>query len=167
MPLFSAAVGLRPVRPRDSTTPAALPRCLVWRLRRVWAITQKPSAFSIKWRRGSKPGSGSSSGNPSNAARGREADQLGARERRVPARARTTSASGSSSGRSTFIETWATPPPSSTPIARTPGRPCCSALAHERRDPAGVLDLRGGRELEVERDQRLARRDQGRPGARA
>src|ERR1700704_879684 len=38
LPLFSAAVGLRPVRPRDSTTPAALPRCLVWRLRLVWAM---------------------------------------------------------------------------------------------------------------------------------
>ena len=37
-PLFSAAVGLRPVRPRDSITPAALPRCLVWRLRLVWAM---------------------------------------------------------------------------------------------------------------------------------
>jgi hypothetical protein len=29
--LFSAAVGLRPVRPRASTIPAALPRCLVRR----------------------------------------------------------------------------------------------------------------------------------------
>ena len=28
-PPFSAFVGLRPVRPRDSTTPAAFPRCLV------------------------------------------------------------------------------------------------------------------------------------------
>src|SRR5437763_5605392 len=36
--LFSAAVGLRPVRPRDSIAPAALPLCLVLRLRLVWAI---------------------------------------------------------------------------------------------------------------------------------
>ena len=36
--LSSSAVGRRPVRPRDSTTPAALPRCLVRRLRFVWAI---------------------------------------------------------------------------------------------------------------------------------
>src|SRR5688572_22842816 len=34
----SASVGLRPVRPRASTAPAALPRCLVRRLRLVWAI---------------------------------------------------------------------------------------------------------------------------------
>src|SRR4051812_29413494 len=35
--LFSAAVGLRPVRPRDSIIPAALPRCFV-RRRFVWAM---------------------------------------------------------------------------------------------------------------------------------
>ncbi len=34
----SAAVGLRPVRPRASTVPAALPRCLERRLRLVWAM---------------------------------------------------------------------------------------------------------------------------------
>src|SRR3954470_21072758 len=37
-PLRSSAVGLRPVRPRVSILPAALPRCLVWRLRFVWAM---------------------------------------------------------------------------------------------------------------------------------
>src|SRR4051794_2707947 len=36
--LFSSAVGLRPVRPRDSIAPAALPRCLVRLLRFVWAM---------------------------------------------------------------------------------------------------------------------------------
>src|ERR671932_1677252 len=36
--LRSSGVGGRPVRPRASTTPAALPRCLVRRLRFVWAI---------------------------------------------------------------------------------------------------------------------------------
>src|SRR3954471_14467362 len=34
----SSAVRRRPVRPRDSTTPAALPRCLVRRLRLVCAM---------------------------------------------------------------------------------------------------------------------------------
>ena len=34
----SSAVGRRPVRPRDSTTPAAFPRCLLRRLRFVWAM---------------------------------------------------------------------------------------------------------------------------------
>src|SRR4051795_7572346 len=37
-PLRSSAVGLRPVRPRVSILPAALPRCLVWRLRLVCAM---------------------------------------------------------------------------------------------------------------------------------
>ncbi len=55
---------------------------------------------------------------------GRETDQLGARERRERAHApRSTSASGNSSGRSTFIETCATPPRRATPIARRPGIP--------------------------------------------
>ena len=36
--LPSAGPGLRPVRPRVSTIPAALPRCLVRRLRFVWAM---------------------------------------------------------------------------------------------------------------------------------
>src|SRR4051812_6314468 len=36
--LCSSGVGLRPVRPRASTTPAALPRCLVRRLRLVGGI---------------------------------------------------------------------------------------------------------------------------------
>src|SRR3954447_23222367 len=34
----SSAVGLRPVRPRVSIEPAALPRCFVRLLRLVWAI---------------------------------------------------------------------------------------------------------------------------------
>src|SRR3954453_14826350 len=34
----SSAVGLRPVRPRVSIEPAALPRCLVRLLRFVWAM---------------------------------------------------------------------------------------------------------------------------------
>src|SRR5215216_7720214 len=38
-PFFcSSAVGLRPVRPRASIEPAALPRCFVRLLRFVWAI---------------------------------------------------------------------------------------------------------------------------------
>ena len=37
---FSEPVGLRPVRPRDSTVPAALPRCLDRRLRLVWAMRE-------------------------------------------------------------------------------------------------------------------------------
>src|SRR5204863_1575060 len=37
--LRSSGVGLRPVRPRDSMAPAALPRCLVLRLRFVWAMS--------------------------------------------------------------------------------------------------------------------------------
>src|SRR5207302_10767605 len=36
--LRSSAVGGRPVRPRDSIVPAAVPRCLLRRLRLVWAI---------------------------------------------------------------------------------------------------------------------------------
>src|SRR5215217_5355756 len=36
----SSAVGLRPVRPRASIAPAALPRCLVRRLRLVWAMAE-------------------------------------------------------------------------------------------------------------------------------
>src|SRR5690242_14539231 len=36
--LLSASVGLRPVRPRASIEPAALPRCLVRLLRFVWAM---------------------------------------------------------------------------------------------------------------------------------
>ena len=36
--LRSSGVGLRPVRPRASTRPAAFPRCLVRRLRLVWAM---------------------------------------------------------------------------------------------------------------------------------
>src|ERR687885_1457374 len=37
-PPRSCAVGLRPVRPRDSIDPAALPRCFVLRLRLVGGI---------------------------------------------------------------------------------------------------------------------------------
>src|SRR3954454_10399894 len=37
---FSEPVGLRPVRPRVSTVPAALPRCLLRRLRFVWAMAE-------------------------------------------------------------------------------------------------------------------------------
>src|SRR5262245_7055666 len=36
--LSSSAVGLRPVRPRVSIEPAALPRCFVRLLRFVWAM---------------------------------------------------------------------------------------------------------------------------------
>src|SRR3954454_6160596 len=36
---FSVVVGGRPVRPRASTTPAALPRCLLRRRRFVWDMT--------------------------------------------------------------------------------------------------------------------------------
>src|ERR1700733_1404332 len=35
---FSSAVGGRPVRPRAWIVPAAVPRCLVRRLRLVWAM---------------------------------------------------------------------------------------------------------------------------------
>src|SRR5436190_22379983 len=38
LPFFSPLVGLRPVRPRASTVPAAVPRCLLRRLRFVWAM---------------------------------------------------------------------------------------------------------------------------------
>src|SRR3954452_2865305 len=36
----SSGVGLRPVRPRDSIAPAALPRCFVRLLRFVWAMVE-------------------------------------------------------------------------------------------------------------------------------
>src|SRR3954468_7161179 len=40
LPFFSVPAGLRPVRPRDSIVPAAVPRCLLRRLRFVWAMAE-------------------------------------------------------------------------------------------------------------------------------
>ena len=122
-------------------------------------------------------------------ARGK-ANQLRARDLRVPAHRLDHPRSGGSSGRSTFIETCATGPGdpahgaaghsivrptapaldapprrSATPIARTPGRPSRPPsrirLAMRARPPR-----RGRGQLEVERDQRLARRDERRARGR-
>ena len=64
---ISSAVGLRPVRPRASIEPAALPRCLVRLLRFVWAMapTRVDDPPEV-----SGPAAGRRPGSPSNAARG-------------------------------------------------------------------------------------------------
>src|SRR5690242_20774399 len=46
--LDSASVGRRPVRPRASTIPAAFPRCLVRRLRFVWAMTSEGRGSGVR-----------------------------------------------------------------------------------------------------------------------
>ncbi len=72
--------------------------------------------------------------------------------------ASTTSASGTSNGRSTFIETCATPRRRArTPIARTPGSPSAPPSRISAAIRARVGDGRGRGELQVERDQRRAR----------
>src|SRR5215203_1107310 len=50
--LRSDSVGLRPVRPRVSIEPAALPRCFVRRLRLVWAMGPQNLAVEQRFDRG-------------------------------------------------------------------------------------------------------------------
>ena len=63
----SSAVSLRPVRPRDSIEPAALPRCLVRLLRFVWAMA--PTRVD-DLRAVSGPGAARLRGKSASAARG-------------------------------------------------------------------------------------------------
>src|SRR5271166_360461 len=83
----------------------------------------QPNAFSSRWRAGSKPGMATSCGNPLSAARGASPTSSAEATSWCLAIAAMTAASGTSSGRSMFIETCATGPLRAIPIARTPGRP--------------------------------------------
>ncbi len=77
-----------------------------------------------------------------------------------------TSASGTSKGRSTFIETCATSPSSSTPIARTPGQAALGALAYRGGDTTRVLQRGGRGELQIEGDERRTSADERGAGRR-
>src|ERR1700739_486649 len=73
-PDFSSAGGLRPVLPRDSIIPAALPRCLVFLRRRVWGISPRTlvrsaAGVGLDRSRESGPPAGSSRTRPSGPVR--------------------------------------------------------------------------------------------------
>ena len=114
-------------------------------------------------RRSSKPRSSTSSGNPSSAAAGRQADQL--RRARLPPqrlglpahRLDDLARAGPRTGPATLVETCATPRVASfTPIARTPGSP--PLRSRTLAAIAFATSTSSVSELDVEGDQRRARR---------
>ena len=122
-----------------------------------------PSSLVRSRSRGARdrsPGSGRPAGSP----RARRPARARRARRWPPRRARrtasTTIASGSSNGRSTFIDTCATPPRSDDADRAHAGQPALAALADQRGDRACVLDRRGRRELQVEGHQRRPRGDE-------
>ena len=112
-------------------------------------MTQQPSAFSIRWRWGSKPGIGRSVGETVERGGGREPDELGAGDlargrgrRRRRARAAARAAARRSSRPAPRRRS------SASPIARTPGSPLappsriCSAIARASLTVAGGASCR-------------------------
>ena len=169
--------------PRLDRCPAAVPRCLVRRLRFVWAIvrlelsgrgrrcaTAEPARCTPARRRAvdmprrlrgtfvaGMPVRRASSRRrgPDRARRPRRsasaARRRGARPRRRPRPA----------ARVGGPRRWSRPAPrraasSHSPIARTPGRPSGPPSRIARRDRPCALDVAGGAQLDVERDQRRA-----------
>ena len=133
LPLFSAAVGLRPVRPRDSTKPAALPRCLVWRLRLVWATPRSLVRSRSRGTQGRSPVGGCRAGSPRalRAARARRAR----RSRSAAWRAHTLDHQRKRNiERALDVHRDLRQPRrrAATPIARRPGSPSATALADQR-----------------------------------
>ena len=180
--LRSAGVGLRPVRPRASIMPAALPRCLVRRFffvcaMRLWRLGVPRTRGSV--RRCVVSVQRLLDGAPVahrhvvreavERGRGREADELAAGDLRVLVRRRRRAARAAPrGGPRRSCETCATPPRagSSRPSARTPGRPSGAALADRGGDRARVAERGGRGQLDVERDERRrARRRAPRRGA--
>ena len=93
--------------------------------------------------RGQIPGIGRPPGMPSSAARGARPTSSALATARVPARPpRRPARAAPRAGRSTFIETCATPPLSATADRANSRQALRSALADEGRDPPGVLHRR-------------------------
>ena len=113
---------------------------------------------------------GTSSGKPSNAACGREADELAAGRSAHGARPPRRAARGVvRRWSSTFVETCATgvpPAVSAMPDRAHAGQALGAALADERGDRARVVERRRRRELDVEGDERRAGADERRAAAR-
>ncbi len=155
-PRFSAAVGLAPGATARLDHARGVAAVLGLTLALGLGHAQKPSAFSITWRAGSKPGIGRSRGKPSSAARGARptssaratgacrrttADDLGERQLGGPLDVHRHLRSAARRARSRS--------------RARPGRPSAPPSRISGRDRARVGDARRRRELQVERDERL------------
>ena len=159
--LLRERAALRPVRPRVSMVPAALPRCLERRLRLVWATGQESSSSSSvrRLRSGTSTSAIAAAGaSPTSSAplTLRVAgdgghDHAGRRARGIL-----------DVGRD-LHEAAGGQLQAERPHARQPLLP---ALADQRGDPLRVVERGGRRELDVERDQRRARGDERGAGGR-
>ena len=169
----SASAGGRCARAPRSC-PAALPRCLVRRLRFVWAMVlrslvcagvavgrERPrcSRLLATGRSAGKPSNAAAGASPTSSARAGAAwrrdrrDHLArAASRRCPRRSsRPARRRGAASHR---------------PIARTPGSPSAPPSRISAAIACASSSVAGGGELDVEGDQRRARGDQHRAGGR-